>query len=63
MFFDIQKYANFKSVFNILYIEIKQKCFKKFPLDKIDSTKTPSRFFRELQLITVLYLICDSYMS
>ena len=44
MFFDIQKYANFKSVFNILYIEIKQKCFKKFPLDKIDSTKNALSF-------------------
>ena len=44
MFFDIQKYANFKNVFNILYIEIKQKCFKKFPLDKIDSTKNALSF-------------------
>ena len=42
-----------ESVFNALYFEIS---------DKINGTKMPSFFFRELQLITVLLLICDSYM-
>ena len=38
--------------------------FKKIPPEKINSTKKCSLFFfRELQLITVLRLICDSYMS
>ena len=37
---------------------------KKFPLDKINGTKNALFFFfRELQLITVLFLICDSYMK
>ena len=36
---------------------------KKFPSDKINSTKTTLFFFCELQLITVLLLICNSYMS
>ena len=36
---------------------------KKFPLDRINGTKNALIFFRELQLITVLLLICDSYMS
>ena len=35
--------------------------FKKFPSDKINGTN--DALFRELQLITVLYLSCDSYMS
>ena len=41
----------------------KAQMLKKFPSDKINGTKMPSFFFRELQLITVLLLICDSYMS
>ena len=36
---------------------------KKFPLDKISSTKNTLSFFRELQRITVLLLISNSYMS
>ena len=36
---------------------------KKFPSDKINGTKMPCFFFLEIQLITVLHLICDSYMS
>ena len=37
---------------------------KKIPPEKINSTKKCFLFFfRELQLITVLLLICDSYMS
>ena len=41
----------------------KTQILKKFPLDKINGTKMPSFFFRELELITALLLICDSYMS
>ena len=38
---------------------------KKFPSDKINTMvqKMPSFFFYKFQLITVLLLICDSYMS
>ena len=36
---------------------------KKFPSDKINGTKKALFFFCELQLITVLLLICDFYMS
>ena len=36
---------------------------KKFPLDKISSTKNTLSFFREVQRITVLLLISNSYMS
>ena len=36
---------------------------KKFPSIKINSTKNPLIFFRELQVITVLLLVSDSYMS
>ena len=36
---------------------------KKFPSDKINSTKNALFSFRELQLTTVLLLISDSYMS
>ena len=35
----MQKYVYSKSVFNTLYIEIKQKYLKKFPSDKINGTK------------------------
>ena len=35
---------------------------KKFPWDKINDTKMPSYLLRELQLITVSLLICDSYI-
>ena len=41
----------------------KTQILNKFHLDKINGTKMPSFFFRELQLITVLLLNCDSYMS
>ena len=41
----------------------KAQMLKKFPSDKINGTKMPSFFFRELQLITVLLLICNFYMS
>ena len=37
--------------------------FKKFPSDKVNGTKNALFFIREHQLITVLLLICDSYMS
>ena len=36
---------------------------KKFPSDKINGTKNTLFFICELQLITVLRLISDSYMS
>ena len=36
---------------------------KKFPSDKINGTRHALFFFRDLQLITVLLLIRDSYMS
>ena len=38
MFFDMQKYVYSESVFNTLYIEIKQM-LKEFPSDKISGTK------------------------
>ena len=41
----------------------KTQILKKNPLDKINCTKKPYLFFREVQLITVLLLICDSYMT
>ena len=41
----------------------KKQMLKKLHSDKIRVQKMPSFFFRELQLITVLLLICDSYMS
>ena len=41
----------------------KTQIWKKFSLDKINGTKNSLFLFRELQLITVLLLICDSYMS
>ena len=37
--------------------------FEKFPSDKINGTKNVLFFFCELQLITVLLLICDYHMS
>ena len=41
----------------------KSHMLKKFPSNKIKCTKNVFFFFRELQLITVLLLTCDSYMS
>ena len=38
MFFDVQKYEYSESVFHTLYIEIKHKCLKEYPLDKIKGT-------------------------
>ena len=64
MFFDTLKHAYSENVFDTLCIEIKPRMLKKFPSDKINGTKIISSFFfRELQLITALLLICDSYMS
>ena len=62
MFFDMEKYVFFKRVFNTLNIEITQM-LKKFPSDKINGTEMSSFLFRELQLTTVLLLVCDSYLS
>ena len=42
---------------------MKHKYLKKIPSDKISGTKMPSVFLPELQLITVLLLICDSHMN
>ena len=41
----------------------KTQMLKNIPFGKINSTKMPSFFFRGLQLITVLLLIYDSYIS
>ena len=41
----------------------KTEILKKFPSDKINVQKMPSFFFCELQLITVLLLICNSHVS
>ena len=51
-----------KSVFITLYIEIKHM-IKKLSSDNVNGAKIPSFFFREFKLITVLLLLCDSYMS
>ena len=54
-------------IINILYIAIKHECQKIFLRTKKKKKKTlqkmPSFFFRKLQLITVILLICDSYIS
>ena len=39
MFSDMKKYVYSESVFNTQYIEIEQKCLKKFASDKINGTK------------------------
>ena len=41
----------------------KTQMLKKFPLDKRNGTKNVTFFSRELQLITVFLLICDSYIG
>ena len=41
----------------------KTQILQKFPSDKINVTKNAFFFFHELQLITVLLLICNSYTS
>ena len=41
----------------------KTQILKKFPSDKINGTKNAFFFFHKLQFITVLLLICDSYMN
>ena len=41
----------------------KTQILKEIASDKINGTKKSSFFFCELQLIKVLLLICDSYMS
>ena len=41
----------------------KTQVLKKFPSDKKNERKMLSFFFREIQLITVLLLICNSSMS
>ena len=58
--FDMLKYVYSESLFNTLDIEIK---YKHFLWTKQMLQKMHSFFFRELQLITVLLLIRESYMS
>ena len=41
----------------------KKQMLQRFPLEKINSAKMLCFLFRELQLIIVLLLICDAYMS
>ena len=36
---------------------------KKLYSDNVNGAKIPSFFFRKFKLITVLLLLCDSYMS
>ena len=63
MYFD-SKSIHILKVYSIHYFNWdKAHMLKAFPLDKINGTKMPSFFFRELQFITVLLLICDSYMN
>ena len=50
-----------ESVFNTLYIK-KMQILRKFLRIKKTVQKMPSFFFRELQLIAVLLLICNSYI-
>ena len=52
MLFDMQKYK---------YLSDKTQMLKKFPSDKINVTKNALFFFRELQLITVILSIRNSY--
>ena len=59
MFFGMQKYIYSENVFNTLYIQIKHKS-QKTPFGQNERYKNVLFFFRELQLITVLLLICDS---
>ena len=61
--FDMQKYVYSENVFNTLYIEIKHKSWKNALRTKLTVQKMPSLFFPELQLITVLLLICDFSMG
>ena len=51
-----------KSIQYTIHLD-KTQMLKKLPSEKINGTKKPSFFFRELQLITVLLLTCDFYMS
>ena len=60
MLFDKVHFENFA---NSLYIEMKYKRSKNFLRTKSTLEKMHPFFFWELQLITVLYLICDSYTS
>ena len=61
MFFDISKYIYPESLFNILYIEIKDNMKDiSFGQNKWYE-KCPLFFFHKHQLVIVLLLICDSY--
>ena len=58
-FWDVKVCIFWNCIQYIIYWD-KTQTLKKFLSDKINGTKI---FFRELQLITALLLICDSYMS
>ena len=51
------------TLYNTLYIKHKTQMLRKLSSDKINGKKMSSSFFRELQVITVFLLTCDSYMS
>ena len=61
MFSDRWKYVFWKYIQCTIHWD-KTEMFKKFPSDKINGTKNALFFFRDLQLNTVLLLICGSYM-
>ena len=58
MFFDMYVYSE-----NVSNNRDKTWKLKKFPLHKKNGTKIPSFFFCEFQLVTVLLLFYDLYMS
>ena len=62
VFWHVRVY-NSESLFDISYTEIKHKWRKKFPLDKIDVTKNVLFLLYQLQHITFLLLVFDSYTS
>ena len=50
MSFDMEKYIYFESLYNTLYFDIKHKCEKKFPSDKVNVKKKCS-FLSRAQFI------------
>ena len=63
MRFDMPKYIYSESLFNTIYIEINTNVKKNFLRTKQTLQIMHSFFFPELELITVLLLICNSYTS
>ena len=62
MFFDMLKWIYSERLLNTLYTEIKGKCWNNLFWTK-EMLKKSLFFICNLQLITVLLLICDSYIS